>query len=220
MPDAKLPPEFLKGALDVAVLAILRDDALSDATKRERLEEIAGRGRYRRETADEAAYLNAWRQKVERIGNANYPDGSVYGDLRLLVVLRYDGALEEVRDERRPAGAEGAAADAGHAAGVIAAGEAVDAGGDGRKRHGGGAQPARLLQRAAVAGGQRLGLALIAAMPDRPDGVDDPPRRERITRRRLRVARVAAAERGAFSRELGAGRAVDRPADPASGAEL
>lgn len=48
-------------------------------------------------TADEAAYLHAWRQKVERIGNANYPDGSVYGDLRLLVVLRYDGALEEVR---------------------------------------------------------------------------------------------------------------------------
>ncbi|MAT85022.1 MAG: energy transducer TonB [Gammaproteobacteria bacterium] len=48
-------------------------------------------------SADEAAYLNAWRQKVERIGNANYPGGNVYGNLRLLVVLRYDGALEEVR---------------------------------------------------------------------------------------------------------------------------
>lgn len=48
-------------------------------------------------SADEAAYLNAWRQKVERIGNSNYPAGGVYGDLRLLVVLRYDGALEEVR---------------------------------------------------------------------------------------------------------------------------
>ena len=48
-------------------------------------------------SADEAAYLNAWRQKVERIGNANYPGGGVYGNLRLLVVLRYDGALEEVR---------------------------------------------------------------------------------------------------------------------------
>ena len=48
-------------------------------------------------SADEAAYLNAWRQKVERIGNANYPGGRVYGNLRLLVVLRYDGALEEVR---------------------------------------------------------------------------------------------------------------------------
>ncbi len=48
-------------------------------------------------SADEAAYLNAWRQKVERIGNANYPQGGVYGDLRLLVVLRYDGTLEDVR---------------------------------------------------------------------------------------------------------------------------
>ena len=48
-------------------------------------------------SADEAAYLNMWRQKVERIGNANYPGGDVYGDLRMLVVLRYDGTLEEVR---------------------------------------------------------------------------------------------------------------------------
>lgn len=48
-------------------------------------------------SADEAAYLNMWRRKVERIGNANYPDSSVYGDLRMLVVLRYDGSLREVR---------------------------------------------------------------------------------------------------------------------------
>jgi protein TonB len=48
-------------------------------------------------SADEAAYLNMWRQKVERIGNANYPDSRVYGDLRMLVVLRYDGTLKEVR---------------------------------------------------------------------------------------------------------------------------
>jgi protein TonB len=48
-------------------------------------------------SADEAAYLNMWRQKVERIGNANYPDSKVYGDLRMLVVLGYDGTLREVR---------------------------------------------------------------------------------------------------------------------------
>jgi protein TonB len=48
-------------------------------------------------SADEAAYLNMWRRKVERIGNANYPDSTVYGDLRMLVVLRYDGSLTEVR---------------------------------------------------------------------------------------------------------------------------
>jgi protein TonB len=48
-------------------------------------------------SADEAAYLNMWRQKVERIGNANYPDSRVYGDLRMLVVLSYDGTLKDVR---------------------------------------------------------------------------------------------------------------------------
>lgn len=48
-------------------------------------------------SADEAAYLNAWRQKVERIGNANYPAGGLWGSLRMLVILRFDGALEEVR---------------------------------------------------------------------------------------------------------------------------
>lgn len=48
-------------------------------------------------TADEAAYLNMWRQKVERVGNANFPSSGVYGDLRLLVVLNYDGRLRDVR---------------------------------------------------------------------------------------------------------------------------
>ena len=48
-------------------------------------------------TADEAAYLNLWRRKVERIGNANYPDSGVFGDLRMLVVLNYDGQLRDIR---------------------------------------------------------------------------------------------------------------------------
>ena len=44
-----------------------------------------------------ASYMEAWRAKVERIGNANYPDSRVYGDLRMLVVLSYDGTLKDVR---------------------------------------------------------------------------------------------------------------------------
>ena len=46
-------------------------------------------------SAYEAAYLNTWRKKVERIGTANYPGKD--GDLRMLVVLRFDGTLKEVR---------------------------------------------------------------------------------------------------------------------------
>ena len=46
-------------------------------------------------SAYEAAYLNTWRKKVERIGTANYPGTD--GNLRMLVVLRFDGTLEDVR---------------------------------------------------------------------------------------------------------------------------
>ncbi|MEJ2692816.1 MAG: TonB family protein [Candidatus Thiodiazotropha sp.] len=48
-----------------------------------------------------AAYLDAWRRKVERIGNLNYPDqakrDSLYGALVLHVAVRADGSVERVR---------------------------------------------------------------------------------------------------------------------------
>jgi protein TonB len=48
-----------------------------------------------------AAYLEAWREKVERVGNLNYPDEArrkkLYGDLILHVSVRADGSLEKVR---------------------------------------------------------------------------------------------------------------------------
>lgn len=48
-------------------------------------------------SAAEAAYLNMWRTKVERIGTANYPGGSGSGSIRMLVVIKQDGTLKEVR---------------------------------------------------------------------------------------------------------------------------
>ncbi len=48
-----------------------------------------------------AAYLEAWREKVERVGNLNYPDEAkrrkLYGDLILHVSVRADGSVEHVR---------------------------------------------------------------------------------------------------------------------------
>jgi protein TonB len=48
-----------------------------------------------------ASYLDAWRRKVEAIGNLNYPEEAkrrqLYGSLILRVALRADGSLEEVR---------------------------------------------------------------------------------------------------------------------------
>jgi len=65
--------------------------ALAKAPRVKRLTSVSTK------TADEAAYLNMWRQKVERIGNANYPPGDLYGNLRMLVVINWDGKLKDIR---------------------------------------------------------------------------------------------------------------------------
>jgi periplasmic protein TonB len=48
-----------------------------------------------------ASYLEAWRRKVERIGNLNYPDEArrhkMYGSLILHVAVRDDGSIESIR---------------------------------------------------------------------------------------------------------------------------
>jgi protein TonB len=51
--------------------------------------------------AEDAAYLAEWRQRVEEVGNQYYPQASlrygIFGDLRMLVTVRSDGQLEDVR---------------------------------------------------------------------------------------------------------------------------
>lgn len=48
-----------------------------------------------------AYYKDAWRRKVERVGNQNYPaearERRLYGSLRLLVAINRDGSLREVK---------------------------------------------------------------------------------------------------------------------------
>ncbi len=50
--------------------------------------------------ASDAMYLEAWRQKVERIGNLNYPQAAreqkIYGSLRMTVEIRADGSVESI----------------------------------------------------------------------------------------------------------------------------
>lgn len=47
-----------------------------------------------------ATYVEAWRQKVERVGNLNYPETAkeqkIYGQLRMTVSIKADGSLEKV----------------------------------------------------------------------------------------------------------------------------
>ena len=50
-----------------------------------------------------AQYVEDWRQKVERIGNLNYPDsarGKLYGSLLITVAIKKDGQLERVEVNR------------------------------------------------------------------------------------------------------------------------
>lgn len=50
-----------------------------------------------------AQYVEDWRQKVERVGNLNYPEsarGRLYGNLVLTVAIRSDGSLERVELNR------------------------------------------------------------------------------------------------------------------------
>jgi protein TonB len=49
--------------------------------------------------AVEAQYVEDWRQKVERVGNLNYPQaarGRIYGSLVLSVSIRADGEVDEI----------------------------------------------------------------------------------------------------------------------------
>lgn len=54
----------------------------------------------RTKEASDAMYLEAWRQKVERIGNLNYPtaakDQKIYGQLRMTVSIKADGSIESI----------------------------------------------------------------------------------------------------------------------------
>jgi protein TonB len=49
----------------------------------------------------DALYLNRWEQRIENIGNANYPEEArrkgIEGELRLLLMLMPDGRIDEVR---------------------------------------------------------------------------------------------------------------------------
>lgn len=48
-----------------------------------------------------ATYVESWRQKVEKVGNLNYPTAAkeqkIYGKLRMTVSIKSDGSIEKIR---------------------------------------------------------------------------------------------------------------------------
>jgi protein TonB len=91
--------DLATAALNVARLEGQIARNVEDYNKRPRKKQIGARV----EEYRFAQYVEDWRQKVERIGNLNYPDaakGRLYGSLVLVVMIRNDGSLQGIELQR------------------------------------------------------------------------------------------------------------------------
>jgi protein TonB len=99
------PPTQVSGAdLMTSALALARMEAqiarqIDEYNKRPRKKFVGARASESRF----AMYVEDWRQKVERIGNLNYPEGArgrIYGSLRVTVSIKPDGSIDDVQVDR------------------------------------------------------------------------------------------------------------------------
>ena len=97
---APLRSPFAGASLNDLALATAANAADNPAPRRAGLR-VRRLGNVAPPSPDFAYYLNSWRRKVERIGQLNYPQQAraegIVGNLRLLVAIAPDGALDEVR---------------------------------------------------------------------------------------------------------------------------
>ncbi len=88
--------ELLRRSREIANLSAEIDRSLQSYAERLRHRYISSRARAYRD----AAYLDAWRAKVERIGNLNYPEEAkrrgISGSLILDVGIKYDGTIHSI----------------------------------------------------------------------------------------------------------------------------
>ena len=83
-------------ALEMDRLSALIDKQQSEYEKRPKRTYIGARTKEYRF----ALYVESWRQKVERIGNMNYPEAAkaqkLYGQLQMTVSIKADGSIEDM----------------------------------------------------------------------------------------------------------------------------
>ncbi len=96
---------------------------------------------------------------------------------------------------------------------------AVNTGADARKGDGADAEILCNGDASLVAGGQKGGLVVDSASPDRPHGVDDEFRGQKVAFGRLGVAGFTSAEESAFEEEIRPGRSMNRTVHAASAEE-
>lgn len=96
-PNASTPDLFASRSAEIAALTArinARDASQAGRARRKAVSTNTREYRY-------AAYMEAWRRKVEAIGNLNYPreakEHGIFGSLILHVAINADGSLEQVR---------------------------------------------------------------------------------------------------------------------------
>jgi protein TonB len=91
-------PEISRINQEIASLQAELDDEAHDSVAQPRVRRLTAASA--KQSVD-AAYLLDWRQRLEAVGNQYYPQASIrygmYGDLRMLVVIRSDGSLEDIQ---------------------------------------------------------------------------------------------------------------------------
>ena len=91
--------DLAQKALAIARLEAQLSRSIDEYNKRPRKQFIGARASEYRF----AQYVEDWRQKIERIGNLNYPEsarGRIYGSLRLAVSIGADGSIAALELER------------------------------------------------------------------------------------------------------------------------
>jgi protein TonB len=94
----KRKPSLLERSLEIASLEAQYKEQVQEYAKRPRITRLTATSTMK--TAD-AYYIRNWQQKIERVGNLNYPEQAreqkIYGHPRLLVALYPDGTVKEVK---------------------------------------------------------------------------------------------------------------------------
>ncbi len=89
---------ILERSLEIASLEARFDTQRQLLAKKPRVHRLTS---VSAKTAADAEYLLYWQNRIERIGNLNYPAASrrqqIYGDLLLLVAINADGSLQDIR---------------------------------------------------------------------------------------------------------------------------
>ena len=89
---------ILERSLEIASLEAKLDIQRQAYAKRPRIRRLTS---VATQQADDALYLHQWREKIESVGNQNYPEKArqqqVFGELRLVVSLFSDGSVHKVQ---------------------------------------------------------------------------------------------------------------------------